>query len=329
MSKTMIIGAAVLLVLGILLFFKSTKVREENGEWSGTLQWGYLLMLVGAFGLLSALMSFTAVLLLFVLFTGIAWCIHRRKKKMNSGLQDDNHFTDYMSGFFPIILVVFILRTFVAEPFQIPSSSMRPGLIPGDFILVNKFVYGIRLPVLNNVLIPVSNVERGDVMVFNYPEDTRKNYIKRVIGLPGDVVTYKDKTLSINDKVVNDIDEQKLYNYAEQVLNLGTMTIHARQLNEQLGNKSVQVLQIPQQPAVILQGVRPDFPDRELCTYYPDGSGFSCTVPAGKYFMMGDNRDNSDDSRYWGFVDDKLVVGKAFLIWLNIGDMKRIGTKIQ
>ncbi|PIT60065.1 signal peptidase I [Snodgrassella alvi] len=329
MSKTMIIGAAVLLVLGILLFFKSTKVREENGEWSGTLQWGYLLMLVGTFGLLSALMSFTAVLLLFVLFTGIAWCIHRRKKKMNSGLLDDNHFTDYMSGFFPIILVVFILRTFVAEPFQIPSSSMRPGLIPGDFILVNKFVYGIRLPVLNNVLIPVSNVERGDVMVFNYPEDTRKNYIKRVIGLPGDVVTYKDKTLSINDKVVNDIDEQKLYNYAEQVLNLGTMTIHARQLNEQLGNKSVQVLQIPQQPAVILQGVRPDFPDRELCTYYPDGSGFSCTVPAGKYFMMGDNRDNSDDSRYWGFVDDKLVVGKAFLIWLNIGDMKRIGTKIQ
>lgn len=328
MSNTMIIGAAVLLVLGILLFFKSAKVRGENGEWSGALQWGYLLILVGAFGLLSTLMSFTAVLLLFVLLTGIAWFVHRKQKKKHSGQMDDNHFTDYMSGFFPIILVVFILRTFVAEPFQIPSSSMRPGLIPGDFILVNKFVYGIRLPILNNVLIPVSKVERGDVMVFNYPEKTKINYIKRVIGLPGDVVTYKDKTLSINGKTVNDIDEQKLYSYPEQVPNFGTITIQAQQQTEQLDNKSVQVLKMPQQPSVISEGVR-SFPDRELCTYYPDGNGFSCTVPAGKYFMMGDNRDNSEDSRYWGFVDDKLVVGKAFLIWLNMGDMKRIGTKIH
>ncbi|WP_239323868.1 signal peptidase I [Snodgrassella gandavensis] len=328
MSNTMIIGAAVLLVLGILLFFKSAKVREENGEWSGALQWGYLLILVGAFGLLSTQISFTAVLLLFVLFTGIAWFVHRRRQKKNPSQMDDNHFTDYMSGFFPIILLVFILRTFVAEPFQIPSSSMRPGLISGDFILVNKFVYGIRLPILNNVLIPVSKVERGDVMVFNYPEDTRINYIKRVIGLPGDVITYKDKTLTINGKVVNDIDEQKLYNYAEQVPNFGTMPIQAQQVTEQLDNKLVEVLKMPQQPSVILQGVR-SFSNRELCTYYPDGSGFSCTVPAGKYFMMGDNRDNSEDSRYWGFVDDRLVVGKAFLIWLNMGDMKRIGTKIQ
>lgn len=328
MSKTMIIGAAILLVLGILLFIKSTKKREENGEWSGSLQWGYLLMLVGAFGLLSVLMSFTAVLLLFVLFTGIAWFIHRRKRK-NSAQPDDNHFTDYMSGFFPIILVVFILRTFVAEPFQIPSSSMRPSLIPGDFILVNKFAYGIRLPILNNVLIPVHKVERGDVMVFNYPRDTRVNYIKRVIGLPGDVITYKDRTLTINGKVVNDIDEQKIYSYQEQVPNLGKIMIQAQQQTEQLGNKAIEVLKMPQQPAVILEGVHSDFPNREMCSYYPDSSGFSCTVPAGQYFMMGDNRDNSEDSRYWGFVDDKLVVGKAFLIWLNLGDMKRIGTKIQ
>ena len=329
MSKTMITGAAILLVLGILLFLKSSKKREENGEWSGALQWGYLLILVGAFGVLSHKMSFTAVLLIFVLLTGIAWIIHRSLKKKNPGHVDNNHFTDYMSGFFPIILVVFVLRTFLAEPFQIPSSSMRPGLITGDFILVNKFTYGIRLPILNNVLIPVNKVERGDVIVFNYPRDTRINYIKRVIGLPGDVITYKDKTLSINGKVISDIDEQKIYNYSEQLPQYGNINMQAQQVTEKLGNKSIQILKMPQQPPVILQAVHTDFPYRELCNYDADGSGFSCTVPAGKYFMMGDNRDNSEDSRYWGFVDDKLVVGKAFLIWLNMGDMKRIGTKIQ
>ncbi|ORF31134.1 signal peptidase I [Snodgrassella alvi] len=329
MSNTMIIGAAILLVLGIVLFLKSSKKREENGEWSGALQWGYLLILVGAFGVLSYKMSFTAVLLIFVLFTGIAWIIHRGQKKKNPGHIDNNHFTDYMSGFFPIILVVFILRTFLAEPFQIPSSSMRPGLITGDFILVNKFTYGIRLPILNNVLIPVNKVERGDVIVFNYPRDTRINYIKRVIGLPGDVITYKDKILSINGKVITDTDEQKIYNYSEQVPQFGNINMQAQQVTEQLGNKSIQILKMPQQPPVILQAVHTDFPDRELCNYETDGSGFSCTIPAGKYFMMGDNRDNSEDSRYWGFVDDKLVVGKAFLVWLNMGDMKRIGKKIQ
>jgi signal peptidase I len=329
MSNTMIIGAGILLVLGILLFLKSSKKREENGEWSAKLQWGYLLMLVGIFGLLSIIMSFTAVLLLFVLLTGITWYKHRKSCKKNANHEDNNHFTDYMSGFFPIILVVFVLRTFIAEPFQIPSSSMRPGLVPGDFILVNKFSYGIRMPILNNVLVPTGKVERGDVVVFNYPENTRINYIKRVIGLPGDTITYKNKILIINGKQASEIIVPELYEYKDAIPKYGSISIRAQPFKELLDNKYIQILKIQQQPAVILQGIHSNYPDQELCTYYPDGSGFSCKVPEGKYFMMGDNRDNSEDSRYWGFVDDKLMVGKAFLVWLNMGDLKRIGTSIN
>ena len=166
MSNTLILAAIGALIAGVVMFLRSSKEREANGEWSGGLQWGYLLIMVGVFGLLSAAMSFTAVLLIFVLFTGAVWLLHKRRLK-NQAHTDGNHFTDYMSGFFPIILIVFVLRTFVAEPFQIPSSSMRPNLVVGDFILVNKFSYGIRMPILNNVLVPTGEVGRGDVVVFN------------------------------------------------------------------------------------------------------------------------------------------------------------------
>ena len=154
MSTNLIYGAIAAIVIGIFLYFISSKERQENGEWSSGLQWAYLLCMIGVFGILSFYMSFTAVLLIFVVLTGIVWAIHKGRLKKDPSHQDKAHFTDYMSGFFPIILVVFILRTFIAEPFQIPSSSMRPGLVKGDFILVNKFAYGIRTPIINNVLIP-------------------------------------------------------------------------------------------------------------------------------------------------------------------------------
>ncbi|MGN6876946.1 S26 family signal peptidase, partial [Neisseria sp. P0021.S007] len=147
----------VVLLAGLVLNFKSSKERQENGEWSSGLQWSYLRCMVGVFGILSEFMSFTAVLLVFVVFTGIVWAIHKGHLKKSETGEDNAHFTDYMGGFFPIILVIFVLRSFIAEPFQIPSSSMRPGLVKGDFILVNKFSYGIRLPILNKVIIPVGN----------------------------------------------------------------------------------------------------------------------------------------------------------------------------
>ncbi|WWV75280.1 signal peptidase I [Neisseria leonii] len=311
---------------GAVMWFRSSKTRTENGEWNNGLQWAYLLMLVGVFGLLASAMSFTAVLLVFVLFTGAVWLW--RRLKVGKNRIDDNHFRDYMAGFFPIIALIFVLRSFIAEPFQIPSSSMRPGLVAGDFILVNKFAYGIRTPVVNNVLVDTGKVARGDVMVFNYPESPQVNYIKRVIGLPGDLVEYRNKTLSINGRTVPDSAEGA-QSYRENTAQYGTVDIRAEVFGETLGGRRFQVLKMPEQPAFLPQGVRSGFPFRENCEYAEDGTWFSCRVPEGHYFMLGDNRDNSEDSRYWGFVSDKLVVGKAFLIWMNFGDFSRIGKRIE
>lgn len=331
MMSQWVVAAVLALLAGAVMYAVSRKERQDNGEWSNTLQWAYLLMMVGVFGLLASAVSFTAVLLVFVLFTGAVWVWHKYKLKwgpdVSASPHDDNHFRDYMSGFFPIILVVFVLRTFIAEPFQIPSSSMRPGLVVGDFILVKKSSYGIRIPILNSVLIPTGEVERGDVVVFNFPEDTGVNYIKRAIGIPGDVVEYRNKTLFINGKEVADVSEG-LYNYQEKS-SYGLQEVQADQYKESLDGREYRVARINGTPAFIPAAVRANFEDRQNCEYSRDGSWFRCKVPEGKYFMLGDNRDASEDSRYWGFVDDKLIVGKAFFVWMNFNDMGRFGTSIK
>ena len=339
MSTNLIYGAIAAIVIGIFLYFKSSKERQENGEWSSGLQWAYLLCMIGVFGILSFYMSFTAVLLIFVVFTGIVWAIHKGRLKKDPSHQDKAHFTDYMSGFFPIILVVFILRTFIAEPFQIPSSSMRPGLVKGDFILVNKFAYGIRTPIINNVLIPTGQIERGDVVVFNYPVQPEMNYIKRIVGLPGDTVEYRDKVLTVNGQVAPD-QPNGTYSYPDDT---EPSAIHSPELFQTtLNGKSFNILKEPGQPTISIpaldkyrmeimpeNGYSVEQSGLKHCQYAEDGSGFTCKVPEGRYFAMGDNRDNSADSRYWGFVDDKLIVGKAFFVWMNFGDYSRIGSSIQ
>lgn len=337
MSKTLILGAIAALIIGFVLFARSNKQREENGEWSNSLQWGYLLMMVGIFGVLSAFMSFTAVLLIFVLITGVIWFVHKgRLKKQPEHHGSNNHFTDYLGGFFPIILVVFVLRTFVAEPFQIPSSSMRPGLVVGDFILVNKFAYGIRTPIINNVLIPTGQIQRGDVAVFNYPEDPKINYIKRIVALPGDVVEYQDKVLTINGVREKDI-LKGTYSYQDD--QDPSLNREAKIYQASVFDHDFDVLKMDDVPAVDLNAV--NFVQHRMaeaglesglienCQYAADGSGFACKVPEGHYFALGDNRDGSSDSRYWGFVSDKYIVGKAFFIWMNFRDMSRIGTTIR
>lgn len=343
MGQNMIIAAAGALMVGLVLFFSSNKQRQDDGEWSSGLQWGYLLMMVGAFGLLATVMSLTAVLLLFVAATGLVWGWQKLSAKRarpqseeQAKAADNNHFRDYIGGFFPLILVVFVLRTFVAEPFQIPSSSMRPGLVAGDFILVNKFAYGIRTPVLNNVLIPVGQIERGDVVVFNYPPEPSMNYVKRIVGLPGDEVVYRDKVLTVNGKTEQDTP-QGLHGYPDD-LTPGALR-EAERFQADLDGRRFEVLKDEGVPAVHMptlarfsqemaaKGFDSGLGDH--CRYEADGSGFACTVPPGKYFALGDNRDNSADSRYWGFVDDKLVVGKAFFVWMNISQMSRIGSGIR
>lgn len=220
---------------------------------------------------------------------------------------------DWTAGLFPVIIIVFLLRSFLFEPFKIPSGSMIPTLLVNDLILVNKFHYGIRLPVLNIKVLDNHSPERGDVMVFRYPPKPSLDYIKRVVGVPGDEVAYLNKKLTINGKPLiktalpDFFDEDSLR--------------YAKQFQETTGDRSYRILNDDDRPAFVSGA--DNFPFRENCNY--SSEGVVCKVPAGQYFMMGDNRDNSLDSRYWGFVPEKNIVGKAFFVWMNFGNLKRIG----
>jgi signal peptidase I len=236
---------------------------------------------------------------------------------------------EYAASFFPVLLVVFMLRSFVAEPFKIPSSSMRPTLEVGDFILVNKFVYGLRLPIIETKVVPLSDPKRGDVVVFRYPLNPSQDFIKRVIGVGGDVVAYVDKKLTVNGKPLPEVPDGT-YGYLE---NMRYETLDRERVTADTGDgsKTYTIGVNPRAPPVNQLAVRP-FPGRENCDY--NERGFTCKVPAGKYLMMGDNRDNSDDSRYWGFVPDDHIRGKAFFIWWNWDDIssfafKRVGSGIR
>jgi len=220
---------------------------------------------------------------------------------------------DWTAGLFPVIVVVFLLRSFLFEPFKIPSGSMIPTLLVGDLILVNKFHYGIRLPVINKKIIANHDPQRGDVMVFRYPRNPSVDYIKRVVGIPGDVISYRNQQLYLNGALVPTQSAPDFYN--EGALR------YDKQYIENLGAQSHRVLVDRTLPSYARPLV--DFDFRENCTYTAEG--VTCTVPAGHYFMMGDNRDHSEDSRYWGFVPDENIVGRAFLVWMNLGNLGRIG----
>lgn len=220
---------------------------------------------------------------------------------------------DWTAGLFPVIAVVFVLRSFLFEPFKIPSGSMIPTLLVGDLILVNKFTYGVRLPVINTKIIEGNTPVRGDVMVFRYPPQPSLDYIKRVVGVPGDEVAYLNKRLTINGQPVPTAS-------APDFFEEDTMR-YFKQLEEQIDGKPHRLLNNPDVPAMI-QGAT-NFAYRDNCRYSVEG--VVCKVPEGHYFMMGDNRDNSLDSRYWGFVPDANIVGKAFFVWMNFGNLKRIG----
>ena len=221
---------------------------------------------------------------------------------------------DWTAGLFPVIVVVFILRSFLFEPFKIPSGSMIPTLQVGDLILVNKFHYGIRLPVINKKIIANHDPQRGDVMVFHYPIDPRVDYIKRVVGLPGDEISYLNKQLRINGQPVS---EAPMADYF-----VDDRSTYEQRFKENLGGVEHSILT----KSDVAPGVQPfnDFPFKDHCRY--SAEGVVCKVPPGHYFMMGDHRDDSQDSRYWGFVPDENIVGKAFFVWMNFSDLSRIGS---
>ncbi len=242
--------------------------------------------------------DFEALLVIASAVTGVFWVLDkliwapRREAARQEGdtQVSANWAVEFSRSFFPVILFVLLLRSFVVEPFRIPSSSMVPTLLVGDFILVNKFAYGFRLPVVHTKVIPVDEPERGDVMVFRWPPDPSKDFIKRVVGLPGDEILYRDKHLSINGEPVP-LESLGVYT-AEGVPAFEAIF----KFSETLGEKQHPILMVGDRESLNLRA----------------------TVPPGEYFVMGDNRDNSLDSRRWGFVPERNLVGKAFLVWMSV-----------
>jgi signal peptidase I len=261
------------------------------------------------------------VLVLGTLVTGVVWLLDAlwwsRQRVLPSGeappdtanaRPPEPWYVEYSKSFFPVLLIVLVLRSFVIEPFRIPSGSMMPTLLVGDFIVVSKYSYGIRLPVTRHRIIPTGLPERGDVAVFRYPENPREDYIKRVVGLPGDRVAFHNKTLLINGEPV---PQQPVGIY--EGAGSGAMMTGAEVLEETLGDTTHQILTWRKRPSVEGETV----------------------VPEGHYFVLGDNRDNSNDSRFWGFVPEENLVGKAVMIWMHwdfgdrSSDLGRIGTRIR
>ncbi len=259
-------------------------------------------------------MYFALFMVVILAITGSIWLLDiivLRKNRL-AGV-DEPWYVEYAKSFFPVILLVFTLRSFLVEPFKIPSGSMMPTLLAGDYILVNKFTYGLRVPILNNTFLEMNQPKRGDVIVFHYPPDPKIDYIKRVVGLPGDKIQYQDKQLTINGKKL-DVTFVNDYEYEMQGANI----ISARKSKEQLGDVPHDILvhDIPNQYSA-------DMPGAKLL------DGETITVPDNSYFAMGDNRDNSADSRVWGFVPEHNLVGRAFYIWMNFDQFSRIGNAIK
>jgi len=288
--------------------------------------------------------NFALILFILLLITGVIWgldvAVWRRRRRQRvadvmahydaiaagpaeviaqereRALEEARHvpwWIEYGVSFFPVILFVFVLRSFVVEPFRIPSGSMLPTLQSGDLILVKKYSYGIRLPVIDRKVIETGQPERGDVVVFRYPVEPEVDYIKRVVGLPGDEVAYLDKRLFVNGQ---EVKHERADEYFEP-----DRMLYTTRYKEHLGDVDHSILLDERNYQAL--GPITNFPFRDQCEYARNG--VRCTVPEGHYFVMGDNRDNSQDSRYWGFVPDQNIVGKAFFIWMNFSDLGRIG----
>ena len=270
-------------------------------------------------------LDFELIMVIALLISGVIWLLdaklwkgarHARAEALRSasGEFDVNEYerikreptlVEYARSFFPVILLVLILRSFMMEPFRIPSGSMMPTLLVGDFIMVNKYSYGLRLPVTHQKLLTIGSPERGDVAVFRFPKDPSIDYIKRIVGLPGDVIAYAGKQLTINGKPAS---QELLYTY--QGVGAGFNMSGNHYVSEQIDELTHHILIDPNKASQV----------GEL------------TVPDGHYFVLGDNRDNSNDSRFWGFVPEENLVGEAVMIWMSwdqgVG-WQRIGTMID
>lgn len=274
--------------------------------------------------------TFSLLLIGATLLTGLVWLLDRfvllrwrqrrvlkaesaTGKALDAGtietLMREPGWVEQCKGVFPVIAAVLVLRSFMFEPFQIPSGSMMPTLLVGDFILVQKFAYGVKEPLNNRTLLETGHPKRGDVVVFKYPEEPTVDYIKRVVGLPGDRIIYRNKQLFIQPACAGSQDCPAIAKVEQTFLNSGDFIqggVPLERYQEQLGNVSHRILKNPQQPDYV-----------PMYFHQPGNEADEWVVPEGHYFAMGDNRDNSKDSRFWGFVPERNLVGKAVFIWIS------------
>ena len=263
--------------------------------------------------------DFSLLLVILTGLTGLVWLLDSlflRRKRMDRAVQEsierprDPVIIEYSRSLFPVLLIVLLFRSFLFEPFKIPSGSMIPTLLIGDFIVVNKYAYGLRLPVTNTKFVSLGEPDRGDVIVFRYPVDPKVNFIKRLVGLPGDTITYRNKQLYVNGEKVEATRQGR---YSSSDVKCATPRSDAIRHTEVLGPVNHDIL------------IHENSGSR-------DGQW---QVPEGHYFVMGDNRDRSNDSREWGFVPEENLMGRAFGIWLNFdytkgcGDLSRVGDGIR
>lgn len=253
-------------------------------------------------------MDFELVLLLLFVFSGLFWLsdLFYFKNKRENDIRPI--WLEYTAGFFPVIFVVFVIRSFIFEPFNIPSGSMIPTLKIGDLILVNKYEYGLNFPVFDKKILENKKPSRGDVAVFKWPKDKSLDYIKRIVGLPGDQIVYQDKIIKLNGVPIT---RSKIADYIDS----STYKVSS-QYTEKLGSKAFNVLTEDDVVDIYLLN---NINLKDMCQRIQ--GGISCKVPLDHYFVLGDNRDNSSDSRYWGFVPKENLVGKAFLVWFNFDDV--------
>ncbi|MFK8077964.1 MAG: signal peptidase I [Granulosicoccus sp.] len=241
--------------------------------------------------------NFPLLLVVATAVTGLIWLIDslvfapKRKASVRSENGELPILVEYVQSFFPVLLFVLVLRSFLFEPFKIPSGSMIPTLLVGDFILVSKFSYGVRLPVVHTKILDTGSPERGDVAVFRFPQDPRLDYIKRVIGLPGDTVTYENRQFTVNGELMVTNDPRRYISPIDEREVSGSV-----QRTESINGTEHEILEFPNE--------------------FPKRSG-TIVVPEGHYFMVGDNRDRSNDSRFWGFVPEENLVGEAKYIWMH------------
>ena len=264
-------------------------------------------------------LDFSLLLVVLTAFTGLVWLVDSllfRRRRMDRAVQEkvqrprDPVIIEYSRSLFPVLLIVLLFRSFLFEPFKIPSGSMIPTLLVGDFIVVNKYSYGLRLPVVNKKILSLGEPERGDVVVFRYPVDPSVNFIKRLIGLPGDTITYRNKELFVNGESVS---KQENGRYTSDEVKCSTPRADAVRFHETVGDV-----------------------EHDILLHERSGSrNGQWVVPEGHYFVMGDNRDRSNDSREWGFVPEENMMGRAVGIWMNFdytkgcGDLSRIGDGIH